>query len=214
MMNGSSPKAVLLPIQGKNGAGHYGHGLSPKETFERLHQQARGVEFISYLTNHWRVSGNFVFTDSGIAAQKAVEIGEAVTGLKCLVRKFSDLEKVWQTVPPEARVRNGDGIMPTATGCLRLLYVALSARVGVETAEPTGNIGASVEILAWPSPQDVLCLYDRKKSGGVSHVRRQVLTFLRRQCSSSDIHGTSRALSVIRNLLENRNMCYGQKVPS
>ena len=212
MMSGSFPKAVLLPIQEKNGTGHYGHGLSPKETFARLHRQSRGVEFTSYLTNHWRVSGNFVFTDSGKEARnRARRIGEEVTGLKCLVRRFSDLEKVFRTVPPEAQVRRSAWIRPTPTGYLRLVYVALSARVGIETAEPTGEIGASVEILAWTSPQDVLCLYDKKKSGGVGHARKQVLTFLRRRCSSSDIHGTSRALSVIQNLLENRNMCYGQE---
>ena len=189
-MNGSLPKsqrAVLFLIDDK---GNYEHSLRPEKTLERLRQQSQGVEFISC---HSGNSGNFVFVDFGEETRRmALETVREVTGLKCLVRGFSDLEKVFQAVPPEAKTTShGAMILPGDKG---LLHVALSDVI--ETARPK-TIDPSVEILSWPSPQDVLCLYDRSKIP-IGDVTKKVLKIL---CAPS-IYGTSRALSVIRDLLE------------
>ena len=202
-MNGSSPKAVLLVIN----MGNYGHNCLPvKETFKKFRQHSQEVEFIAY---HQNQSGNFVFVDSGEETRKrALETGEAVTDLSCLVRGFSELKQVDQEVPPEAQTtRRGSVILPTGE---KLIHVALSKTV-IEKARHIGRIGSRgsrVEILVWPSPQDVLCLYDRPQEGGnVGQVTSKVLRFLRNH--SPDIYGTGRALSVIRDLLTDRNIRYG-----
>lgn len=201
-ITGSSSKpdrAVLLPID----MGNYGRNRQPvKEIFKELHDHPIGVRFISY---HWRPSGNFVFDDYGEEIrQKALEAGEAVIGLKCIIRTFLDLGKVVQAGPPEAQIKHGSVILPTGE---KLIHVALSKSV-IETPRPTGRIGRRVEILTWPSPQDVLCAYDRpqKRGGDVGQVTNNVLKILR----IPSIYGTGRALSVIRDLLENRNIRYGQ----
>ena len=182
--------------------GNYGHNRRPvKEIFEELRQDSQGARFIAY---HWRPSGNFVFVDCGEETRKrALEAGEAITGLKCLIRTFCDLGKVTQAVSPEAQTtRKGSVILPSGE---KLIHVALS-KAAIETVRLTGRIGARVEILAWSSPQDVLCAYARPSNGGdVGQVTNNVLKILR----DPSIHGTGRALSVIRDLLADLNMRYG-----
>ena len=185
--------------------GNYGQNcLSVKGTFEKLRDHSQDVQFIAC---HWRRSGNFVFIDSGqTTKQMALEIGEAVTGLKCLIRRFSDLEKVNQAVPRQAKT-TGHGSVILPTGDKKLIHVALSQDV-VDRDRKVGAIKLRVEILTWPTPQDVLCLYDRPQKGGdVGQVTNGVLAGLRK--SHPDISGTGRALSVILDLLENRNLRYG-----
>ena len=198
-MTESSSKAVLLPID----MGNYGrNSLQPKEIFERLSSHSREVLFLAY---HWRRSGNFVFVDCGKETRKrALEAGETVTRLKCLIRTFGDLRKVDQAVPPEAQIRHGSMILPTGE---KLIHVALSKAI-IETARATGRIGGLVEILAWPSHKTPYAhMTDLKKKGGdVGQVTNNVLEILLNH--SPDIYGTGRALSVIRDLLENRNMRY------
>ena len=137
----------------------------------------------------------------------ALEIGEEVTGLKCLIRRFSDLEKVIQAVPPQAQVtKRGAVILPTRKGFKRPIQIALSHEV-LETARHIGGIGNRVEVLAWPSPQDVLCLYDRPSTGGaVDQVTNKVLAVLRQSYPVPDMYGTGRTLGVIRDLLESRGL--------
>lgn len=198
-MNGSSPKtacAVLLPID----MGNYGRNRRPlKEIFKELRHHSQGVRFIAY---HWRASGNFVFVNCGEETRKkALETLEKVTGLRCLVRTFSQLEKVNQAVPRESEIKNGAVILPTGE---KLIHVALSKTV-IEKARFIGKIDARAEILAWPSSQDVLCTYDRPQKGGdVGQVTIKVLKTLR----DPFMYGTGRALSVIRDLLKNRNLHY------
>ena len=201
--NGSSSKpdrAVLLPID----MGNYGRNRRPvEEIFKELHDHSIGVRFVGY---HWRPSGNFIFDDYGEEIrQKTLEAGEVVTGLRCLIRTFCDLRKVVQAVPPEAQTtRRGSVILPTGE---KLIHVALSKAV-LETSRPTGRIVPRVEILAWPSSQDALCAYTRPPKGGdVGQVTDNVLKIFRKH--SPDIYGTGRALSVIRDLLADRNIRYG-----
>ena len=107
-----SELAVLLPID----MGNYKRNNFPvRDIFLKLRGSSKEVEFISY---HWRRSGNFIFIDSGKATRKkASEIGEKVTWLKCLTRKFSELRNVLQTVKPQIQVTRGGAIMlPTPTG--------------------------------------------------------------------------------------------------
>ena len=195
-MNGSSPKAVLLPID----MGNYGrNSLQPKEIFERLCTHSQEVQFLAY---HWRRSGNFVFSVSKEeTGKRALETGEAVIGLKCLFRTFSDLRKVNRAVPPDAEIKNGSVILPTGE---KLIHVALSKTV-IKTARAIGKISPRVKILAWPSPRDVLCAYARPPRGGdVGQATNNVLKVFR----DPAIHGTGRALSVIQDVLEDRNMRY------
>jgi len=141
----------------------------------------------------------------------ALKAVQETTGLRCLVRTFSNLEKVDKAVPPNARTERGSVILSTETGPKKLIHVALSKAI-VETARSTGEIGAHVEILGWPSSRDVLCLYDRPKRGGdVGHVTRKVLAVLKSADPDiyGDIYGTGRAPSVIRDLLYERNLHYG-----
>ena len=106
-----------------------------------------------------------------------------------------------QAIPPDAETRNGSVILPTGE---KLIHVALS-KAFIETARSIGKISRCVEILEWTSPQDVLCSYDRpQKRGDVGQVTNNVVKVL---CGPS-LYGTGRALSVIRDLLGNRNMRY------
>ncbi len=203
-MTPKSAKAVLLPVN----MGNYGQNSFPVEAiFAKLRDHSeKSVQFIAH---HWRRSGNFVFIDSGhTARQMALETGETMTGLQCLIRRFSDLEQVDQATPRQAKTtRRGAVVLPTSTGIKKLIHLALSQDV-VKTARKIGKIDARVKILAWPTPQDVLCVYDRPEQGGnVGQVTNGVLAVIQR--SHPDIYGTGRALSVIRDLLENRYLRYG-----
>lgn len=188
--------------------GHYRHNrLNVQDIFKKIKNFAKTkVEFIDY---HKNPSGNFVFVDSGEgASQMALEAVQEATGLRCLVRTFSDLKKVNEAVPPNAQETEGRSVfLTTKTGPKKLIHVALSKAV-VKTARSTGEIGARVEILGWPSSQDVLCLYDRqKRRGSVGQVTTKVRDVLRSAYPDiyGDIYGTGRALSVIRNLLNLRD---------
>lgn len=196
-------RAVLLPVN----MGNRGQNCLPiQKTFEKLRRYSRDVKFIGY---HWRQSGNFVFIDSGKPARKmALEAGKAVTGLTCLIRTFSDLQKVNQAVPRQAKTTSrGSVILPTPTGDKKLIHVALSQNINEPDRKTDKEIGNRVSVLEWPSPQDVLCVYDRPKQGGdVGEVTNRVLAVYRQ--TRPGIYGTGRALSVIRDLLENRNLRY------
>ncbi len=203
-MNSSPPKpalAVLWPVN----MGNYGQNRLPvQETLERLRHHSQDVQFIAC---HWRRSGNFVFIDSGYVTRKmALETGKVVTGLTCLVRRFVDLEKVNLAVPPQAQTKNSSVILPTPTGEKKLIHVALSQNVAQATRKIRA-IDTRTEILAWLTPQDALCLYDRPAKGGdVGQVTNRVLDVCR--TNHPDIYGTGRALSVIRDLLHNRSLRY------
>ena len=63
---------------------------------------------------HWRISGNFVFRDTGEEPiREAIGIGEQVTGLRCLGRRFQELRHVDEAVPTEAP---GNGIQARTGG--------------------------------------------------------------------------------------------------
>ena len=200
-----SELAVLLPVDMGN---YKRNNLPVREMFEKLRRYSKEVEFIAY---HWRRSGNFIFIDSGETTRKrALEIGEKLTALKCLTRRFSELRKVLQTMQPQIQVTKGGAmILPTPAGPRRLIHVALSHEV-MEKTRRIGEIASRVEILAWPSPRYVLCLYNRPSNGGdVGHVTNKVLAVLRQSYFASDLHGTGRTLGVIRDLLENRGLRAG-----
>ncbi len=68
-----------------------------------------------------------------------------------------------------------------------------------------GSINPRIELVAWPSARDVLCLYDRPgEAGDVGQVTRAVLAKLRRSGTARQLYGTGRAMSVIRDLLAGR----------
>ena len=186
--------------------GHYGmNRVSPKEIFKKLRHHSQDVEFIGY---HIRPSGNFVFIDSGESTRKTVlEAGKTVMGLKFLIRTFSDLQKVDQAVQEKSFTKRGSVVLSTPTGDKRLIHVALSQNIS-KSVRPTGEIGRNVKVLAWPTAQDVLCLYDRPaKNGSVGQATTAVLAAVCRQ-DHPGIYGTGRALGVIHDILENRNMRY------
>ena len=197
-----SELAVLLPVDMGN---YKRNNFLVRDIFRKLRGSSKEVKFIAY---HWRRSGNFIFIDSGeTTRKKALEIGENVTTLKCLVRRFSELRRVLQLVQPKIQVTKGGAmVLPTSAGPRLLIHVALSHEV-IEKNRHIGEIDNRVRVLTWPSPQDVLCLYNRpSKAGDVGHVTNKVLAALRQRYPAPELRGTGRTLGVIRDLLENRGL--------
>lgn len=90
-----------------------------------------------------------------------------------------------------------------------MIFVALSEDVSLER-QFTGSIHRRIELVAWPSARDVLCLYDRPgEAGDVGQVTRAVLNELRSVGAAHQLFGTGRAMSVIRDLLTGRYVVPG-----
>lgn len=194
--------AALFPID----MGNYERNTFPvRETFTKLNNNSTDVKFIAY---HWRRSGNFLFEDLGEDSLiKAKDIAERVLGLACLVRPERVLKKIFGNVPPNsATTKGGSIVLSTSAGLKKIIYVALIEDV-VERYRVVGSITSRVEVLKWVSPKDVLCLYDRPGKGGdVGEVTTAVLKKLHLISSLGHIKGTGRALSVIQDILQRRNL--------
>ena len=190
-------QAVLFPVNmGNRGQNE----LSVRDIFLELARSSIKAQFVAY---HWRRSGNFVFEyDDEGAIPEAIRIGKQVTGLQCIVRRFSDLRVVSVAVPTNATVERGSVVFNTAAGVRRVIYVALSEKVKTPF-QTKGPLGSRIEIFSWPSDQDVLCLYDRPgESGDVGQVTRAVVKVLKPR--QTEIYGTGRGVSVILDLLIGR----------
>jgi hypothetical protein len=146
-------QAVLFPVNmGNRGQNE----LSVPGTFLELARLTTKAKFVAY---HGRRSGNFVFEyDDEDAISEALRIGKQVTGLQCIVRRFSDLRVVSAGVPPEAKTDRGSVVLKTAAGVRRVIYVALSEKVDA-CSQTKGALTSRIEIFSWPSEQDVLSLY-------------------------------------------------------
>src|SRR5206468_12733196 len=122
--------------------------------------------------------------------------------LRCLVRSFSDLARVNSSVPSNAKAVRGSVIVRTEGRIQRVIFVALS-----EDAPPEqqfiGALTRKIELIAWPSACDVICLYDRPGAAGdVGQVTQAVVRRVGR--SRTNLYGTGRAMSIVRDLLVGR----------
>jgi len=192
-------QAVLFPVNmGNRGQNEF----SVRDTFLELARASTKAHFVVYYS---RRSGNFVFEyDDEGAISEATKIGKQVTGLECIVRRFSDLRVVTGAVPTNATTEKGSVVFNTPAGVRRVIYVALSEKVK-PSLQAKGVLGSRIEILSWPSDQDVLCLYERPgESGDVGQVTRAVVNVLKPR--QQGIYGTGRAVSVILDLLAGRNL--------
>ena len=118
---------MLLPIN----MGNRGHNvLDVRETFQQLSRASQCARFISF---HPRISGNFVFGSSrDEVIDEAIRIGQAVAGLRCLARRFSELRQVDQAMPKEIEItKRGSVVLCTSSGMRRVIYVALSRDIPV-----------------------------------------------------------------------------------
>lgn len=189
---------VLFPID----MGNYArNSVGICEVFTRLNAASQSVRFVAY---HWRRSGNFCFTaDRGVNLQSVVQLGQDVTGLMCVVRTLDELKLVLAAVPPAAQsTKGGSIVLHTPSGTQKLIHVALSSNVPADR-QITGQVATRVQILAWPSSRDVLCLYSRPSVGGdVGQVTQAVLRNLRSKMPWLTWHGTGRAISVIREIVD------------
>lgn len=195
------PLAVLFPVN----MGNRGRNmLDLKETFDKLSRASKNVRFVSF---HTRISGNFLFVDSGEEVLKrAAAIGKKVIGLDCIVRRSSELYHVNETVPSEAVTRRGSVILQTSLGLRRIIYVALSKDIPTEF-HCVGQLSPRISALLWPSERDILCLYDRPgESGDVGQVTRAVIGRLDRSGVEPGLFGTGRAMGVIRDILSGRRL--------
>jgi hypothetical protein len=197
LIDTSQDLAVLLPVN----MGNRGHNLlDVRETFQRLNCASQCARFISF---HPRISGNFVFGSSmNEAIEEAIRIGQAVTGLRCLARRYSELRQVDQAMPKGIEVtKRGSVVLNTSSGIRRVIYVALSRNIPV-AFRFVGQMAPRISIISWPSERDVLCLYNRPgESGDVGQVTRAVVKKLNKHVSSPEIYGTGRAMGVIHEIL-------------
>jgi hypothetical protein len=146
----SVSQAALLPVNmGNRGQNE----LSVRDTFLELARSSTKAQFVAY---HSRRSGNFVFEyeDEG-AISEATKTGKQVTGLECIVRRFSDLRVASTAVPTNATIEKGSVVFNTPAGVRRVIYVALSEKVK-RSLQTQGALTSRIEILSWPSDQDVL----------------------------------------------------------
>ncbi len=190
---------VVFPVN----MGNRGQNVFPvAELFEKLRRAQRGAEFVGY---HRRLSGNFVFRlGANAEMQHAVSTAERVVGLKCLARSLTDLARVDAAVPVGASLSRTSVVVRKREVKWRVICVALS-----ESIPPPrrfiGTVNSRIELIAWPSARDVLCLYDRPGAAGdVGQVTRAVLRRVSRSEATSTLYGTGRAMSVIRDLLAGR----------
>jgi len=193
----SQDLAVLFPVN----MGNRGQNvLDVRETFQQFSRTSRCARFISF---HPRISGNFVFRSSRDEdMDEAIRIGQAVTGLRCLARRFSELRRVDEAMPKEIEItKRGSVVLRTSSGMRRVIYVALSRDIPV-AFRFAGQITPRISIIAWPSERDILCLYDRPgESGDVGQVTRAVVARLNKHVTGSEIFGTGRAMGVIHDIL-------------
>jgi hypothetical protein len=194
--------AALLPIN----MGNRGHNvLDIRETFQQLSRASKCARFISF---HPRISGNFVFGSSrDEVIDEAIRVGQVVTELRCLARRFSELRQVDQAMPKGIETtKRGSVVLRTSSGMRRVIYVALSRDIPIAFRD-VGQMTPRISIISWPSERDVLCLYDRPgESGDVGQVTRAVVTKLNKHVTPPEIYGTGRAMGVIRDILSGNRL--------
>jgi hypothetical protein len=202
LIDTSQDLAVLLPVN----MGNRGHNvLDVRETFQRFSSASQCARFISF---HPRISGNFVFGSSrDEVMDEAIRIGQVVTGLRCLARRFSELSQVDQAMPKGIEItKGGSVVLRTSSGMRRVIYVALSGNIPV-AFRVVGQMTPRISIISWPSERDVLCLYDRPgESGNVGQVTRAVVTKLNKHITPPEIYGTGRAMGVIYDILSGNRL--------
>lgn len=202
MIDTNQDFAVLLPVN----MGNRGHNmLDVQEIFQRFSRASQCARFISF---HPRISGNFVFGSSrDEAIDEAIRIGQVVTGLKCLARRFSEMRQALQAMPEGIEItKGGSVVLRTSSGMRRVIYVALSRNIPA-SFRFVGQMAPRVSIISWPSERDVLCLYDRPgKSGNVGQVTRTVVTKLNKHVPAPEIYGTGRAMGVIQDILSGNRL--------
>lgn len=190
------PFAAVFPVN----MGNRGQNvLNVPDTYRALQVHSGAVRFVAY---HPRISGNFIFVvETADAVAEASKIGQAVTGLPCLARRFEELQDLDISVPKHAFTVRRSVLVDTPRGRQRVIAVFLSHPVP-PSLRITGLIGPRVESISWPSERDVLCLYDRPgEAGDVGQVTRKMVGVLKQRGASKDLIGTGRALSVVRDLV-------------
>jgi len=172
------------------------------EVFRGLVAASHDIEFVGY---HWRISGNFVFRYRADAEiEKAAAAAKGILGLKCLARSFSHLANVDSAVPSNAKVVKTSVVVQTPVGQRRVVFVGLSGDVATVN-QIRGILTPKIELIAWPSARDVLCLYNRLgEAGDVGQVTQAVEKRINKTNTELNLYGTGRALSVIRDLLGGR----------
>ena len=183
------------------------NSLSLPETLLSLRKATQDVEFVGY---HRRRSGNFVFVDSGDSSLGTAQlIGQRVTQLPCLVRRYADLRNVRQAVPSKAYTTPQGSIeIATSNGPRKIIWVGLSEDVH-QLAHFTGSLNSRGTVCGCTSVRDVLCFYDRPSSGGnVGQVTRAIEKSLRQRGMNDHIVATGRALSVLGDLLEGKGITW------
>jgi len=128
--------------------------LSVQATFQALRDASSDVRFLAYHTNP---SGNFVLEASdGKPLELAALVGQEVIGLPCMARDYRDLgHATWL-----ANWCEGFGCPQGKAGRCRVPFTELSPSLKVHV-----TINRRISISAWPTDQDVLCLYGRPDSG-------------------------------------------------
>src|SRR2546430_5796192 len=180
---------VLFPVN----MGNRGQNVfSVPEVFQSLVAASSDIEFVGY---HRRIAGNFIFRYRVDAeTQRAASIAEEVLGLKCLARSFSRLASIGSNVPSKAEVVRGSVVIRIRERLLRVIFVGLSGNVP-EEHQARGALTPQIELIAWPSARDVLCLYDRSgEAGDVGQVTRAVVERIQGPKTTTNLYGTGRAL--------------------
>lgn len=197
-----SPLAVLFPVN----MGNRGQNmLDVRQTFQRFLQATDRVRFVAF---HPRLSGNFLFVDSGgETLETAVAIGKAVTGLRCLARRLSDLTHAVRAMPLEAKAnQRGSVVLEEQSRTWRVIYIALSASIPPQ-CRFLGQLRPRIRVIAWPSENDAICLYDRPgETGDVGQVTKAVVARLQRCVRGSELYGTGRAMSIVCEILSGKSL--------
>src|SRR5688572_30277963 len=97
--------------------------LNVPDTYRALQAHSEALRFVAY---HPRISVNFVFVvETADALAEASKIGQAVTGLPCLARRFEELQHLDISVPKQAFTVRGSVLVDTPRGRQRVIVVFL-----------------------------------------------------------------------------------------
>jgi hypothetical protein len=173
--------------------------LSVRDTALRLAELSLPIRFVGY---HWRLSGNFVFEwNDPVDMRKAEKLGQQVTQLRCLARRFQDLRALETAVPEQAQVIRNSVLIKAESSTWRVIFVALSEPLAARV-RASGELTPRVAVLSWPSERDALCVYERSgESGDIGQVTRAVVRAVKRSGAPATLFGTGRAMGVVQDLL-------------
>jgi hypothetical protein len=141
----------------------------------------------------------------GKSLELAALVGQEVIGLPCMARDYRDLERAKAAMPPGWQT----GVRGSVVFKGKRVVVVFLSRSMSPNPKVHVTINRRISISAWPTDQDVLCLYGPPDSGNTGQVENTVVRWVTRNGAAPGLYGTARVMSVVLELLVGKNVCAG-----